>query len=116
MLAWRIFVSLMLVVWGIFWTTKLVESIVTKDLFFGFFDYVFEEQMIKLLKVFAPLCVLLSLTMEEHLMIASVVIMAVIFIPYFVWFIALIFYTIAIEPIIDSVKKSIKTIKIARSK
>lgn len=116
MLVWRIFVGLMLIVWGIFWGAKLVESIVTKNLFFGFFDYVFEEKMIKLLKVIAPLCILLSLTMEKHLMMASVIIMAIIFIPYFVWFIILIFYTIAIEPIIASIKKSVEVIKVARSK
>lgn len=116
LLAWRILVGLMIVLWAIYWGAKLVESFVTKNLFFGFFDYVFEEKMIKILKVFAPLCILLSLTMEKNLMIASVVIMAVIFIPYFTWFIAIVFYAVAIDPIIVSIKKSIEAIKTARSK
>lgn len=114
LVAWRIFIAILITLWCVFWGAKLIEAIVTKNNIF--FDYEFVEKMELILKIFAPLCVLLSLTFEEHLMIASIIAMAVIFIPYFAWFIAIVFYAVAIEPVIISIKKSIEAVKTARSK
>lgn len=116
MLTWRIFIGVCIIIWALYWGAKLVESIATKNYFFGFFDYAFEEKMIKTLKVIAPLCILLCLTMEVHLMTASVVIMTVISTPYFIWFILMVLYIMVIEPIIVSIKTSIEAMKIARHK